>query len=74
MTVKARYNPPRPIRIDTPKADGEMGQGFYDGMELKAIGIDTDDLIVVELPALLPARVGYLGRFKAEYITFLEVA
>ena len=45
--------------------------GFYHGMDLEAIGVDTDDLIAVQLPET-PDRPAYLGRFKAEYIEFIE--
>jgi hypothetical protein len=71
MAVKQRFNPPKQIRINTPKDPDAWGMGFYHGMELQAIGIDTDDLIVVPLPALPSGRIAYLGRFKPEYIEFL---
>lgn len=45
--------------------------GFYHGMDLEAIGVDTDDLIAVQLPKT-PDRPAYLGRFKAEYVEFIE--
>lgn len=72
MAVKYRCDPPKKVRINTPKIDGVWGQGFYHGMILEAIGVDTDDLIVVPLLALKPDRIGYLGRFKPEYIEFIE--
>jgi hypothetical protein len=71
MAVKTRFDPPRRCRINTPKDPDAWGKGFYHGMELQAIGIDTDDLIAVPLPAM-PDRPAYLGRFKAEFIEFLE--
>lgn len=52
MAVKQRFDPPKQIRINTPKTPGVWGGGFYHGMNLQAIGIDTDDLVVVPLPAI----------------------
>lgn len=71
MAVQTRFSPPRQIRVNTPIVPGQMGKGFYHGMVLEAIGIDTDDLIVVPL-SKLGDRIGYLGRFKPEFIEFLE--
>ena len=69
MAVKQRFDPPKQIRINTPKTPGAWGGGFYHGMDLQAIGIDTDDLVVVPLPAIAD-RPAYLGRFKPEYVEF----
>jgi hypothetical protein len=71
MAVKQRFSPPKPVRINTPKMPDRPGEGFYHTMELQAIGIDTNDLIVVPLPTLPSGRIAYLGRFKAEYVEFL---
>lgn len=71
MAVKTRYRPPKPVLINTPKIADQMGAGFYHGMVLQAIGVDTDDLIVVPLPDI-PGRSGYQGRFKPEFIEFIE--
>jgi hypothetical protein len=71
MAVKQRFSPPKPVRINTPKIPDRPGEGFYHTMELQAIGIDTNDLIVVPLPTM-PDRPAYLGRFNAEFIEFIE--
>lgn len=72
MAVKERFNPPRRCRINTPTSPDEMGRGFYHGLTLYASGIDMDDLIAVMLPQI-GTRDEYMGRFKPEYIQFLEL-
>jgi hypothetical protein len=71
MAVKQRFSPPRRCRINTSPNPDIMGRGFYHGLILWASGIDMDDLIAIELPEM-GDRLPYMGRFKPEYIEFLE--
>lgn len=70
MAVKVRFQPPRPVKIIAPNAPGDVAHSFYDGLVSEALGIDTDDLIAVPLPAI-GDRPSYMGRFEPRYIEFL---
>jgi hypothetical protein len=62
------YSAPKTAQVNTPKSG--MGEGFYHGMMLSAIGETKDGLVVVPLPEV-NGRISYLGLFNREHVDFL---